>query len=82
MLAIAASQSGANILDNHTMDLIDAPALLEQRFGKRRSRNFRHMFVLGDGEDFGFRQTAKGDAILQGDHGMLPVELSRHSLRL
>ena len=60
-----------NVVNDHGPNGCAAIGLLQQIVRQGGSRNFRNVLVLADGGDFVFVQSAKGDAILQRDHGIL-----------
>ena len=71
MLHSAGAERRVNVVNDHGPDSFAAMGLLQQIICQGGSRDFRNVLVLADGGDFVFVQSAKGDAILQRDHGIL-----------
>lgn len=66
--AVAARLARADVVDDHVPDLVSAVLLAREILGKRGGGDFRNVLVLGDGEHFLFREAAKGQAVLKGNH--------------
>src|SRR6476646_10310184 len=71
MLHAAGTERRMNVVNDHGPDGFAAMGLPQQIVRQGGCRDFRNMFVLANGGDFIFVQSAKGDAIVQRDHGIL-----------
>jgi hypothetical protein len=71
MLDTTGVERPVNVVNDHSPDRFPAMGLLQQVVCQGGGRDFRNVLVLADGGDFVFVQSAKGDAILQRDHGIL-----------
>jgi len=76
MFDIAGTNSRPDIIHEHLANALGPMLLMQQILAKNRGGNFRHMFVLGDGGDLRFRQSAQADTIFKGNHSkMIPLPL-------
>lgn len=71
MLHTAGAECRVNVVNDHSPDGFAAMGLLQQIVCQGGGRDFRNVLVLADSGHFVFVQSAKGDAILQRDHGIL-----------
>src|SRR6266550_3787201 len=71
MLDTTGAERLVNVVSDHGPYGFPAMGLLQQVVCQGGGRDFRNVLVLADGGDFVFVQSAKGDAILQRDHGIL-----------
>ncbi len=69
MLSVTAELRLPNIVDNHIPDFFGSVLLVKKILRESRCRDFRQMFVFGDGEYLLFGQAAERNAIFQRDHG-------------
>jgi hypothetical protein len=75
MFFVSTLLSGANILDDHVSDSLQAMLFMRKIGGQCGSSDLREMLMFRDGEHFLFGQAAKGYAVLKGDHERI------HSMR-
>jgi hypothetical protein len=71
VLTVASCLRQLNIVNDHFPDLLGPLILMQQVLSQCRRSDLGNMLVLGDGENFSFRQTAQSDAILDADHDNL-----------
>jgi hypothetical protein len=67
-----------NIVNNHCADRFAAMGLFQEILSQGAGRDLRNMFVLSYRGHFVFAQTAKSDAVFQGDHDALPSLIPTH----
>ena len=68
MLDIAGANSRFDIIHQHLANTFRTVLLVQQILAQDRSSNLRHMFVLGNGGDLRFRQSAQTNAVVKGNH--------------
>ncbi len=68
VLLIASALGCPHIVGDHVADYFASVLSVKQVLSEASGDYLRHMLVLGDGQDLVLVQSAKGDALLQGDH--------------
>ncbi|MBO0763333.1 MAG: hypothetical protein J2P50_01880 [Hyphomicrobiaceae bacterium] len=70
MTAVAVQNRPIDAIGYHRPDLATTIGLSKQALPQSGRMDFRNSLVLGEGPNFGLRQTAQPNAVLQRNHGV------------
>ena len=81
MLNVACPKGRTKIIDDHLANMLNAISLVQHILAEDESSHFRHMLVLRDCGNLGFRQPAQANTVFKRNHRETIVRKTDSALR-